>query len=124
MSYLTSIFVWSLLTLLFISFLNYSFRVVGTLENASGVRPLGVTLAVTKCRLHLLTFETLESLEEEHPILVLKLYKMLSHLMARREEITVEHLSTLHNILSSPAHSKPIFHRVASNNALKSLSRA
>jgi hypothetical protein len=96
----------------------YSNRVCGTLENASGVTPAGVTIAVTRCRLHHLPFPKLAELEENHPFLVLRLYKMLSHLMARREEITIEHLSTLHGIMSSPAHSKAI-----SRNALKALSK-
>jgi CRP-like cAMP-binding protein len=83
-------------------------RVCGASENASGLRPAGVTIAVTHCRLHHLPFDRLEQLEKEQPILVLRLYKMLSHLMARKEEITIEHLSTLHSIMGAPAHSKPI----------------
>ena len=93
-------------------------RVCGTIENASGVRPQGVTIAVTQCRLHHLPFSKLAELEDKNPLLVLKLYKMLSHLMARKEEITVGHLSTLHTIMSSPAHSKPV-----SRGALKALSK-
>ena len=83
-------------------------RVCGTMENASGLRSPGVTVAVTKCRLHALSFETIQGLEKEHPLLVLKLYKMLSHLMARRQDITVQQLSTMYSIISSPAHSKPV----------------
>ncbi|GKY97142.1 hypothetical protein MPSEU_000672600 [Mayamaea pseudoterrestris] len=82
--------------------------VCGTYEHASGLMPSGITVAITKCRLHHLPFDTLEQIETENPALVLKLYKMLSLLMARRQEITIEHLSTLHNIMSSPAHSKPL----------------
>jgi CRP-like cAMP-binding protein/anti-anti-sigma regulatory factor len=81
--------------------------VVGTLENASGSRSPGVFTAVTRCSLHRLPFSRLQELEETNPILVLQLYKMLSHLMARKQEITTEHLSTLHTIMSSPAYSKP-----------------
>ena len=84
------------------------FRVVGTLENASGVRPAGATIAVTQCCLYHLPFSKLEDLETSNPMLVIELYKMLSNLMARKEEITIQHLSTLHNIMSSPAHSKPV----------------
>lgn len=90
---------------------NLSDRVIGTLENFSGVRSPGVFTALTRCRLHLLPFSKLQDLEERDPILILRLYKMLSHLMARKEEITAEHLSTLHTIISSPAHSKPLSSR-------------
>ena len=47
-------------------------------------------------------------MEKKNPALVLNLYKMLSHLMARRQEITIEQLATFHSIMSSPAHSKPV----------------
>lgn len=47
-------------------------------------------------------------METNHPALVVTLYKMLSHLMARRQEITIEQLATFHSIMSSPAHSKPV----------------
>ena len=83
-------------------------RVCGIVENASGVRPSGVTAAVTRCRLHHLPFNKLEEIEKEQPVLALNLYKMLSHLLAHREQITIEQLTTLHNIMSSPAHSKPL----------------
>jgi hypothetical protein len=33
---------------------------------------------------------------------------LMSHLRAHREEATIEQLSTLSQIMSSPAHSKPI----------------
>ena len=89
-------------------FSSTSNRVVGILENASGIRPPGATIAVTDCKLHHLPFSKLLELEKEDPTLVIELYKMLSHLMARKEEITIQHLSTLHNIMSSPAHSKPV----------------
>ena len=64
--------------------------------------------AITKVKMHHLRFSDLAKIEQENPALVLRLYKMLTHVMARKEEDTVAHLSTLHDILSSPAHSKPI----------------
>ena len=64
-----------------------------------------------------MSFDKLKSLEDQHPILALRLHKMLLHLMARKEEIAVDHLSTLHTILNTPAH-KPV-----SRSALKALSR-
>jgi len=98
-------------------FASSSIRVCGTVENASGMRRSGVTIAVTRCHLHHLPFHRLEEIEKDNPVLVLRLYKMLSHLMAYREEFTIEQLSTLHNIMSSPAHSKPI-----SRSALRAMS--
>lgn len=82
--------------------------VCGAIEGASGLKHAGVHVAVTNCRLHHLPFQKLEMMEIEHPSLILKLYKMLSHLMARRQEITIEQLATFHSIMSSPAHSKPV----------------
>jgi CRP-like cAMP-binding protein len=75
---------------------------------ASGVRASGITVAVTQCRLYHLSFAKLEEIEKEDPALVLRLYKLMTHLRAHREEATIEQLSTLSNIMSSPAHSKPI----------------
>lgn len=82
--------------------------VCGAIEGASGMAREGVHIAVTDCRLHHLPFQKLEEMEKDNPILVLTLYKMLSHLMARRQEITIEQLATFHSIMSSPAHSKPV----------------
>ena len=82
--------------------------VCGAIEGASGLKHAGVHVAVTNCRLHHLPFQKLEVMEEEHPYMILNLYKMLSHLMARRQEITIEQLATFHSIMSSPAHSKPV----------------
>jgi hypothetical protein len=93
-------------------------RVCGTLENASGVQPAGVTIAVTQCQLYHLPFRKLEELKEKQPILSLRLYEMLSHLMARNEEITVRQLTMLYSIMSSPAHSEPI-----SRSALRAFSQ-
>lgn len=88
--------------------------VIGTLENASGTQSPGIFTAMTRCRLYHLPFTTLEKMEDTNPLLVLKLYKMLSHLMAKKEEITTEHLSTLHTIMSSQAHHKRMSSRLSS----------
>ncbi|CAB9505434.1 solute carrier family 26 [Seminavis robusta] len=82
--------------------------VVGNVERASGLKHGGVCSAVTYCQLHHLSFQKLEMLERENPRLILALYKMLSHLMVRRQEITIEQLATFHSIMSAPAHSKPL----------------
>jgi len=75
----------------------------GSMEALTGLPNPGSTVAVTSCRLHHITFKTLEEIEENHPLLVLKLYKLLALLLAKRQEVTISHLATLHSILSSPA---------------------
>ena len=82
--------------------------VCGAIEGASGLKNAGVHVAVTNCRVHHLPFQKMEVIEKDNAPLMLSLYKMLSHLMARRQEITIEQLATFHSIMSSPAHSKPV----------------
>jgi hypothetical protein len=43
----------------------------------------------------------MKEIEEEDPILTLRVYKLLAHLMARRQEVTVEQLATLHSIMTA-----------------------
>jgi hypothetical protein len=62
---------------------------------------------VSHCRLHHLPFSKIEAIEKDEALLVLRLYKLLAHLMARRQEITIEQLATLHSIMSSPAMKNP-----------------
>ena len=78
--------------------------VAGTLEAVSGLRRQGEYIAVTHCRLHHLPYSKVEMIEKENPRLVLDLYKLLSYLMARRQEGTIGQLATLHSIMTSPAH--------------------
>jgi len=80
--------------------------VVGATEGLSGNHLFGIETAMTECRLHRLPFTKMSELEETNPRLILKLYKLLSHLTARRNEITVGQLATLHSIMSSPAHTR------------------
>ena len=80
----------------------------GTLYIGAGIQSSGITVAVSHCRLHHLSLRTLEEIEEKDPALVLCLYKLVTHLRAYREEATIEQLTTLNNIMTSPAHSKPI----------------
>lgn len=68
----------------------------------------GVHVAVTDCRLHHLPFSSVQELERTNPLLVLRLFKMMSHIMSRRQEMTIEQLATLHSIMTSPASTKPV----------------
>lgn len=66
------------------------------------------SVPVTPCRLHYISFSHIQEIELSKPILVLKLYKLLSYLMAKRHELTISQLGTLHSIMSAPARKKPI----------------
>jgi CRP-like cAMP-binding protein len=82
--------------------------VTGTLEAISGERRVGDVVAVTHCRLHHLPYTKIAQVEKENPALILHLYKLLSYLMARRQEGTIGQLATLHSIMSSPAQLRPL----------------
>jgi len=82
--------------------------VVGAIEGASGLKNPGMYIAVTDCRLHYLPFARIQMLEKTDPLLVLRLFKMMAHIMSRRQELTIEQLSTLHSIMTSPASTKPV----------------
>ncbi len=81
---------------------NCFLRVVGANEFAMGRESRKKFRAVTEVKMHHLRFSDLAKIEDENPTLVMRLYKMLTHVMARKGEDTVAHLSTLHDILSSP----------------------
>ena len=83
--------------------------VVGTIEGATGLKNSGIHIAVTECRLHLLPFEKVKEIEKTDPALILSLFRLCSHLSARRQELTIEQLTQYMIIMSSPAHtSQPI----------------
>jgi CRP-like cAMP-binding protein len=82
--------------------------VAGAMEQVSGIRRQGEYIAVTHCRLHHLPYSKLDAIETENPALILNLYKLLSYLMARRQEATIGQLATLHSIMSSPALRGPL----------------
>jgi len=89
--------------------------VVGATEGFGG-GPSGTLVAVTKCRLHLLPFSKIQEVEARDPVLVLRLHKLMSHLLARRQAITIGQLATLHSIMTSQPHRKP-FNRLESASA-------
>mmetsp|Transcript_9447 Transcript_9447/g.20438 ORF Transcript_9447/g.20438 Transcript_9447/m.20438 type:complete len:596 (+) Transcript_9447:1310-3097(+) len=82
--------------------------VIGSISEFTGQEIPGTYTALTPCRVHHLTFETIEELEVDNPVLILHLYKLLSHLSARRQEMTIGQLATMRSIFSSSAPSKPI----------------
>eukprot|EP00980_Cylindrotheca_fusiformis_P000207 scaffold42_cov133-Cylindrotheca_fusiformis.AAC.4 len=91
--------------------------VAGTLEYVSGMRRAGDHMAITDCRLHHLPYSRLQEIEQSDPSLVLSLYKLLSYLMARRQEATIGQLATLHSIMTSPAKVHSLKRRKGSQEA-------
>ena len=63
--------------------------------------------AVSKCELHYISYEKLKEIEERDPVLILKLYKLLASLMAKRQSVTINQLATLHSIMSSTSQKRP-----------------
>ena len=82
--------------------------VIGGLESCADLRNPGIYKAITKCRLHHLPIAIIENLEKDNPALVLSLFKMISHLMARRQNVTIEQLATLQSIIANPPLKKPM----------------
>jgi MFS superfamily sulfate permease-like transporter len=82
--------------------------VAGTLESVGATECSDRHVAVSRCKLHHLPHRKIEEIQEKDPALVLRLYKLLSHLTAKRQELTIGQLMTLHSIMTSPAAGKPI----------------
>jgi CRP-like cAMP-binding protein len=82
--------------------------VVGTLEGVGATQYPSHHVAVSKCKMHHLPYHRIEEIEEKDPKLVLRLYKLLSHLMARRQELAIGQLVTLHSIMTAAPARKPI----------------
>mmetsp|Transcript_7899 Transcript_7899/g.9210 ORF Transcript_7899/g.9210 Transcript_7899/m.9210 type:complete len:248 (+) Transcript_7899:1588-2331(+) len=82
--------------------------IIGIVEGCFELPDPGTHTAITDCRLHYLPFEKIDELEITNPRLVLKLFKLTSLLLARKQEGTIYHLATLHSVMTSPSPSKPI----------------
>jgi cAMP-binding proteins - catabolite gene activator and regulatory subunit of cAMP-dependent protein kinases len=67
----------------------------------------GDYVAVTPCRLWHLSQGDINRLEYENPRLILELFKIMAVLSAQRQEVTIDQLSTLHQIMTSLAPTKP-----------------
>lgn len=85
--------------------------VIGNISQFMGQDIVGNYTALTPCRVHHLTFESIDELEIDNPVIILHLYKLLSHLAARRQEMTIGQLATLRSIMSATAPTKPISRR-------------
>jgi len=82
--------------------------VIGCISEFTGQDIPGNFICMTESRVHYLPFETIQELEVSKPVLIMHLYKLLAHLGARRQELTIGQLSTLRAVMSSTAPSKPI----------------
>ena len=82
--------------------------VIGCISEFTGQEIPGTFVCMTESRVHYLPFGTIEELETTKPVLIMHLYKLLAHLAARRQEMTIGQLSTLRSIMSSSVPSKPI----------------
>lgn len=84
--------------------------VVGSLEVcvSSFNYDQGIHTAVTPCRLHLLSHESIQEIEVQNPQLALELYKMMSKISSKRQASTIDQLATLQSIMSSLAPTKPV----------------
>ena len=80
---------------------------IGSLSGSLGRDNQGTYTAVTPCRVHHLTLETIQELESDKPVLIMHLYKLISRLTARRQEMTIGQLATLRPIMSATAQTKP-----------------
>lgn len=87
--------------------------VVGAIEAVSGMQNAGIHLAVNRCRVHYLSYSQMEALETKDPVLMLHLYKLLSTMLAKQQELTTGQLATFHSIVSSPSQKKPIGRKAA-----------
>jgi len=85
--------------------------IIGGGETLTGSANPGQHVAVSHCVLYYISFSELSDLEESQPRLSLKLHKVLSHMMAKRQSTTINQLATLHSIMSSPAQKRPLRRR-------------
>ena len=77
--------------------------IIGSIELATkGMKRPGVHVAVSPCRLHFLPVAVVSQVEKEHPVLALRLYKLLAHMSAKRQEMTIDQLGQFVHILNSP----------------------
>lgn len=82
--------------------------VVGMIEECSGMRRAGVYVCVTPCRLHHLHKESMKQIEKSNPKLMMNLYKLMSSVSLKRQEMTIAQLAQFVSIMNSPSPTEPI----------------
>ncbi len=77
--------------------------IIGSIEASNGMKKPGVHVAISACRLHHLPESAIKHLQQaDNPRLAMNLYRLLSHLATKRQEMTIEHLGQHLRILHSP----------------------
>ena len=76
--------------------------IIGGIEVANGMKKPGIHVAISECRLHQLPFSAITEAEQSNPMLAMHLYKFLSHLSTKRQEMTIEQLGQHLRILNNP----------------------
>jgi len=76
--------------------------VVGMIEECSGLRRSGVYVSVNCCRLHHLPYESMKEIESSDPRLMMNLYKLMSSVSLKRQEMTIGQLAQFVSIMNSP----------------------
>lgn len=76
--------------------------IIGGIEATNGMQKPGIHVAISACRLHHLPRTAIEAAERNSPHLAMNLYKALSHLATKRQEMTIDHLGQHLKILNSP----------------------
>lgn len=76
--------------------------IIGGIEVSNGMKKPGIHVAISECRLHHLPFKAITEAEQSNPMLAMHLYKLLSHLATKRQEMTIEQLGQHLRILNNP----------------------
>jgi hypothetical protein len=63
---------------------------------------------VSPCRLHHLHYESMKHIEKTNPTLMMKLYKLMSNLSIKRQEMTIGQLNQFVNIMHSASPAGPV----------------
>ena len=77
--------------------------IIGGIEASLGARyPDSLHVAITSCRLHFLSMDAIHEAETSNPKLAMNLYKILSHLSTKRQEVTIRQLGQFLKIVNTP----------------------
>ncbi|CAB9515416.1 solute carrier family 26 [Seminavis robusta] len=78
--------------------------VVGMIEECSGMRRAGVYVCDSPCRLHHLQYDSMKHIEQSDPKLMMNLYKLMSNVSLKRQEMTIGQLAQFVAIIQSPSY--------------------
>ena len=63
---------------------------------------------VTPCRLHHLHYNSMKQIEQSNPKLMMNLYKLMSSVSLKRQEMTIAQLAQFVSIMNPPSTSEPL----------------